>query len=94
MTFKGRSNGKGKDAHIGHVRVHFKALIMSRSATRSIFTYTQVGIALKPFHSVIVRMLTVRTYFSEVLPPQLMFGSASEKSSRVCQQNGLVEKTP
>jgi len=49
MTFKGHIKGKGTEAYIGHEGVHFKALIISKSAARSIFTSTQVAIEKELF---------------------------------------------
>ena len=49
MTFKGRSKGKGTEGYIGHGGAHFKALIISKSAARSVFTSTRVAIARKLF---------------------------------------------
>ena len=43
----GHSKGKGTEAYIGQVGAHFKALIISKSAASSVFTYTQVVIARK-----------------------------------------------
>jgi len=43
MTFKGHSKGNGTEGYIGHVGVHFKALIISKSAACSFFTSTKVA---------------------------------------------------
>ena len=45
----GCSKGKGTKAYIGQVGAHFKALIISKSAARSVFTSTQVAISRKLF---------------------------------------------
>ena len=49
MTFKGCSKGNGMEGYIGHVGAHFKALVISKSATRSVFTSTKVAITRKLF---------------------------------------------
>ena len=47
MTFEGRSKVNGTERHVGHVGAHFKALIISKSTARSVFTVTRVTIAKK-----------------------------------------------
>jgi len=51
-TSIGRSEEKGTEAYIGQVGADFKALIISKSAARSVFTATQIAIARKLFQCV------------------------------------------